>query len=57
MKQLYQQLMKSIKYTYQEDKKDLNFEEFYFNGIPTPNKLNSKIWVITVWNYIGNMII
>ena len=39
---LLQELMKSLKISYLEEKDKIEFKEFYFNGIPIPNKIGFK---------------
>ena len=39
-KNLFSELMKNIKFKYEEDK--INYEEYYFNGIPKPKNIQFK---------------
>ena len=39
MKLLFQELMRNIKITYQNENNNINFEEYYFNGIPKPKNI------------------
>jgi len=39
-KKLFSELMKNIKFKYEEDK--INYEEYYFNGIPKPINIQFK---------------
>ena len=34
--------MKNIKFNYQEEKSDINYEEYYFNGIDSPKDIEFK---------------
>ena len=36
---LLQKHMKSIKFNYQEEKSDINYEEYFFNGINSPKDI------------------
>ena len=42
MKNLFQELMRNIKISFEEDKKIINYEEYYFNGIPSPKDIEFK---------------
>ena len=42
MKNINGQFIKSIKFSYQENNKELNYEEFIFNGIPIPKDIEFK---------------
>ena len=39
-KKLFSELMKNIKIKYEEDK--INYEEYYFNGVPIPKNIQFK---------------
>jgi len=39
MKNLFQELMRNIKISFEEEKKIINYEEYYFNGIPSPKDI------------------
>ena len=39
---LLEQLMKSIKFYFEEDKNNIKYEEYYFNGIYIPNNIEFK---------------
>ena len=39
MQILFQELMKNIKITFQKDNNNINYEEYYFNGIPQPKNI------------------
>ena len=36
MRNLLQETMKNLKISYIEDENKIKYEEYYFNGIPTP---------------------
>ena len=42
MNKLFQELMKNIEITYDEEKKNVKYEEYYFNGIYTPKNIEFK---------------
>ena len=42
MKILFQTLMKSLKFSFQEEQKNINYEEYYFSGIPIPKNISFK---------------
>ena len=42
MKVLLQELMKNIKIAFSEEKNDIQFEDYFFNGIQIPNKIEFK---------------
>ena len=42
MKQLFQELMKNLKISFEEDKSLVKYDEFYFNGIPKPKNIEFK---------------
>ena len=42
MNLLFQQLMGNIKISFEQDKSNIKFEEYYFNGIPTPKNIEVK---------------
>ena len=42
MKNINEQFIKSIKFSYQENNKEINYEEFIFNGIPIPKDIEFK---------------
>jgi hypothetical protein len=42
MKNLFQELMRNIKISFEEEKKIINYEEYYFNGIPSPKDIQFK---------------
>ena len=42
MKQLFTELMKNIKFNYEEEKSNIKYEEYYFNGIPIPKNIEFK---------------
>ena len=42
MKVLLQELMKNIKIAFSKEKNDIQFEEYFFNGIQIPNKIEFK---------------
>ena len=39
-KKIFSELMKNIKFKYEDDK--INYEEYYFNGIPRPKNIIFK---------------
>ena len=41
-KNLFKELMKNLKITFQEEKCQIIYEEYYFNGIPTPYNIEFK---------------
>ena len=42
MKSLFKELMKNLKITYIEEESKIKYEEYYFNGIPTPKNIELK---------------
>ena len=42
MRILFQQLMKNLKISFIEDQNAIKYEEYYFNGIPTPKNIEFK---------------
>jgi len=42
MRILFQQLMKNLKISFIEDENTIKYEEYYFNGIPTPKNIEFK---------------
>ena len=40
MKNLFKKLMKNIKFSFDKEKKIINYNEYYFNGIPEPKNIN-----------------
>jgi len=42
MKQLFQELMKNLRITFEEEKSLVKYDEFYFNGIPKPKNIKYK---------------
>ena len=42
MNKLFQELMKNMEITYEEEKKNVKYEEYYFNGIYTPKNVEFK---------------
>ena len=42
MKNLFQELMRNIKISFEEENKTINYEEYYFNGIPSPKDIQFK---------------
>ena len=42
MKNIIQQLMKSIKFSFQEEQESIKYDEYFFNGIQTPNNIEFK---------------
>ena len=42
MKSLFQKLMRSLKISFDEKEKKVNFDEYYFNGIQTPKDIGFK---------------
>ncbi len=42
MNKLFQELMKNMEITYDEEKKNVKYEEYYFNGIYTPKNIEFK---------------
>ena len=40
MKNLSKKLMKNIKFSFDKEKKIINYNEYYFNGIPEPKNIN-----------------
>ena len=39
---LFQELMQSIKPSFNEEKNEINFNEYYFNGVPIPKDIKHK---------------
>ena len=58
-KKLFSEFMKNIKIKYEEDK--INYEEYYFNGIPIPKNIQFKDITSSslniCWNFDNNFII
>ena len=42
MKHLFQQLMRNIKISFQEENSTIKYDEYYFNGIPSPKNIEFK---------------
>ena len=42
MKNLFQELMRNIKITFNEENSTIKFDEYYFNGIPSPKDIEFK---------------
>ena len=42
MNTLFQQLMRNIKFSFQEEQSNIKYEEYYFNGIPIPKNISFK---------------
>ena len=42
MKKLFRQLMKNSKISFIEEKSQINYEDYYFNGIPKPKNIEFK---------------
>ena len=42
MKKLFRQLMKNLKISFIEEKSQINYEDYYFNGIPKPKNIEFK---------------
>ena len=42
MKKLYQKLIKSIKFNYEEENNKIKYEEYILNGIPIPKDIEFK---------------
>ena len=42
LKSLFQELIKSLKFSYDEENGNIKFEEYYINGIPTPKNVVFK---------------
>ena len=42
MKKLFRQLMKNLKISFIEEKRQINYEDYYFNGIPKPKNIEFK---------------
>ena len=42
MKNLFQELMRNIKISFEKENKSINYEEYYFNGIPSPKDIQFK---------------
>ncbi len=42
MNLLFQEMISSLKFSFQEKESNINFEEFYFNGTPIPNNIEIK---------------
>ena len=42
MEILFQTLMRNVNISYEEEKNNLKFEEYFFNGIPIPKEINYK---------------
>ena len=50
---LFQELMQSIKPSFNEEKNEINFNEYYFNGVPIPKDIENKeitILIIIILN-------
>ena len=42
MNKLFQKLMKNLKFSFQEEKNNIKYDEYYFNGIPIPKNIVFK---------------
>ena len=42
MNNIFQELMRNIKISFNEDKNIIKYEEYYFNGIPKPYNIEFK---------------
>ena len=42
MNNIFQELMRNIKISYNEEKSIIKYEDYYFNGIPKPNNIEFK---------------
>ena len=42
MNLLLGQFMKNIKISFEEEKANITFQDYYFNGIPSPNNIEIK---------------
>ena len=42
IKKLFKELMKNIKFSFEEEKSEIKYEEYYFNGIPIPKNIEFK---------------
>ena len=42
MKKLFTQLMRNIKFNYEEEKSNIKYAEYYFNGMPIPTNIEIK---------------
>ena len=42
MKKLFSKLMRNIKFNYEEEKSNIKYEEYYFNGIFIPKNIELK---------------
>ena len=55
MKKLCSQLMRNIKINYEEEKNDIKYEEYYFNGIYIPKNIEVKDITGTSFNLSWNI--
>ena len=55
MKSLFQQLIRNIKLTFQEDQSYIKYEEYYFNGIPIPKNIDFEEITLDSLNIIWKL--
>ena len=55
MKNLFSQLMRNIKFNYEEEKNYIKYEEYYFNGIYIPKNIEIKNISSTSFNLNWNI--
>ena len=55
MKNLFSQLMRNIKFNYEEEKNNIKYEEYYFNGIYIPKNIEIKDIFGTSFNLNWNI--
>ena len=55
MNLLLQKSMKNLKMNYSKEKKDIKYEEYYFNGIYIPGNIEFKEIFPTSFKYFGKL--
>ena len=55
MKNLFKELIKNIKFTYEEEKSNIKYEEYYFNGIQIPKNIQIKDITSSSFNISWNI--
>ena len=55
MKNLFKELIKNIKFIYEEEKSNIKYEEYYFNGIQIPKNIQIKDITNTSFNISWNI--
>ena len=55
MKNLFKELIKNIKFVYEEEKNNIKYEEYYFNGIQIPKNIQIKDITSSSFNISWNI--